>query len=445
MERSSESTVMAGEANRGSSGLPIRYLLVFCVFVLSALAYVDRTNLSIASISIESEFGINKVIFGHVLSAFLIGYAAFQIPAGLFARRMGPRLSLALLGAWWGVFIFLIACIPYKATAALTILLALRFILGMGEAVMYPAATQFVERWFPARERGRANGIVFAGVGLGSTITPPLVTWIIAHHGWRASFVFSAIAGAVGGLIWYLVARDTPEQHNSVSAAERDLILRERRAVGGTKKPPVPWARIFSSRSVQAMLVSYFAYLYIVWIFFGWMYTYMAEAHGVNLKASALYTMLPFIAMTIGCLTGGTVCDWIAARFGLRMGRCGLPALAFVLTAIFLLAGSYVHSPLAAAVLLAGGGGSLYLSQSSYWAVCADIAGENTSVLAGVINMGGQIGGAVTTSLTPLIAARFGWEAAFGTAAALGLIGAGTWLLVDPKCPLVPENETVIA
>src|SRR6185437_11140702 len=191
----------------------------------------------IASISIESEFGINKVIFGHVLSAFLIGYAAFQIPAGLFARRMGPRLSLALLGAWWGVFIFLIACIPYKATAALTILLALRFILGMGEAVMYPAATQFVERWF--------------------------------------------------------VARDTPEQHNSVSAAERDLILRERRAVGGTKKPPVPWARIFSSRSVQAMLVSYFAYLYIVWIFFGWMYTYMAEAHGVNLKASALYTMLP--------------------------------------------------------------------------------------------------------------------------------------------------------
>jgi MFS transporter, ACS family, glucarate transporter len=66
-------------------------------------------------------------------------------------------------------------------------------------------------------------------------------------------------------------------------------------------------------------------------------------------------------------------------------------------------------------------------------------------VLAGVINMGGQIGGAVTTSLTPLIAARFGWEAAFGTAAALGLIGATTWLLVDPKCPLVPENETVIA
>jgi ACS family glucarate transporter-like MFS transporter len=426
-------------------GIPVRYLLVFWVFILSALAYVDRTNLSIAKFSIGHEFGINDATFGHILSAFLLGYAGFQIPAGLFARRVGPRRSLALLGAWWGVFIFLIACIPYQAAAALTIFLVLRFILGAGEAVMYPAATQFVERWFPARERGRANGIVFAGVGLGSTITPPLVTWIIAHHGWRASFVFSAVAGAIGGLIWYLISRDTPEQHPSVSAAERDLILRERRKASDAKKPPVPWARIFSNRSVQAMLVSYFAFLYVLWIFMGWMYTYMVKAHHVDLKSSALYTMLPYIAMTIGCLTGGTVCDGVVARFGLRMGRCGLPAIAFVLTGVLLFAGSAVQGTLAAAILLACGAGALYLSQSSYWAVCADLAGENTSVLAGVINMGGQIGGAVATSLTPLIAARFGWQAAFGTGAALALIGAASWLLVDPKCPLVPETETVIA
>lgn len=435
---------MPNQSKKLETGIPVRYLLVIWLGILSALAYVDRTNLSIASLSIGHEFGIDKVTFGHILSAFLIGYAGFQIPAGLFARRLGPRRSLALLGAWWGIFIFLIACIPYQAASALAILLVLRFILGMGEAVMYPAATQFVERWFPTSERGRANGIVFAGVGLGSSITPPLVTAIIAHHGWRASFVLSAVAGAVAGLVWFFAARDTPEQHNSVSAPERELILRERRQVGSEKRAPVPWGKIFSSRSVQAMLVSYFAYLYIVWIFFGWMYTYMAEAHGVNLKASALYTMLPFLAMTAGCLTGGTVCDWVTKRFGLRMGRCGLPAIAFALTAILLLAGSSAHGPLAAAVLLAGGAGSLYLAQSSYWAVCADIAGENTSVLTGVINMGGQIGGAVTTTLTPLIASHFGWGASFATAAGLAVVGAGMWLAVDPRCPLVPVAETTI-
>ncbi|HXE09649.1 MAG TPA: MFS transporter [Acidobacteriaceae bacterium] len=419
-------------------GLPIRYLLVVWLMILSALAYVDRTNISIAAIAIEAEFGISKVTFGHVLSIFLIGYAAFQIPAGLFARRLGPRRSLALLGAWWGVFLALIGCIPYRAANALLLLMLLRFALGVGEAVMYPAATQFVERWFPAGERGRANGIVFAGVGLGSCVTPFVVSRILAHHGWRTSFVVNAVAGAIAGLIWFFAARDTPEQHRAVSVPERDLILRERRNTIAARAA-VPWARIARSRPIYAMLVSYFAYGYIVWIFFGWMYTYMAEVRGVNLKTSALYTALPFVAMTIGCLSGGAVCDWIAAHFGLRLGRCGLPAIAFALTAALLLAGSAAHSSLAAALLLAAGVGALYLSQSSYWAVCADIAGENTSVVAGIVNMSGQIGGAVTASLTPLLAAHFGWETSFATAAALAAVGALAWLAVDPRCAIETE------
>jgi MFS transporter, ACS family, glucarate transporter len=417
-------------------GFPVRYLLVIWLMILSALAYVDRTNISIAKIAMGSEFGIDNVRMGWIFSAFLIGYAAFQIPAGLIARRLGPRRSLALLGAWWGLFIALTACIPDHAVNALVLLVVIRFTLGVGEAVMYPAATQFVERWFPVRERGRANGIIFAGVGLGSSLTAPVVTAIIQHHGWRTSFVLNAAAGAIAGLIWLFAARDTPEQHNSVSAGERDLILRERRAStsGGSARRRVPWRQIARSRPIYAMLASYFAYGYIVWIFFGWMYTYMAQARGVNLKASAIYTMLPFLAMTAGCLSGGAICDSVAARFGLRAGRSGLPAIAFALTAALLWAGSAAKNPLTAALLLAAGAGALYLAQSSYWAVCADIAGENTSVATGIVNMSGQIGGAVTASLTPLLAARFGWETAFGTAAALALMGALAWLLVDPHC-----------
>ena len=416
-------------------GVPVRYLLVLCLMGLSALAFVDRTNISIAKIAIAKEFAIDNVHMGWVFSAFLVGYAAFQIPAGLLARRFGPRRSLALLGLWWGVFIALTACIPRGVANALALLVLLRFTLGAGEAVMYPAATQFVERWFPARERGRANGIIFAGVGLGSCLTPPVVTAIIHAHGWRTSFALNAAVGAVAGLLWLLVARDSPEQHASVSAAERDLILRERRgaSAAGAADHRVPWAQIARNRSILAMLVSYFGYGYTTWIFFAWMYTYMAEARGVNLKASAWYTALPFVFMTVGCLSGGAICDWIAGRFGLRAGRSGLPVLAFALTATLLLLGSAARDPFAAAVLLAGGAGAIYLAQSSYWAVCADIAGENTSVVAGIVNMSGQIGGAVTASLTPLIAARYGWEAAFATAAGLVFLGSLAWLAVDPR------------
>ena len=78
--------------------LPIRYLLVLWLTVLSAVAYLDRTNISIAGIEIGKEFAIGNVRLGWIFSAFLIGYAGFQIPAGLLARRLGPRRVLGLLG-----------------------------------------------------------------------------------------------------------------------------------------------------------------------------------------------------------------------------------------------------------------------------------------------------------------------------------------------------------
>jgi ACS family glucarate transporter-like MFS transporter len=158
----------------------------------------------------------------------------------------------------------------------------------------------------------------------------------------------------------------------------------------------------------------------------------MAQVRGLNLKASAAFSMLPFIAMTIGCLGGGAAGDWIAARRGLRMGRCLLPALSLAFTAVLLVLGSRAQSPAAAGVILACGAGVLYISQSGFWAVTADIAGENVGVVSGIMNMGGQAGGACTASLTPLIAAHFGWEMSFVTAASIAALGAVAWLAIDP-------------
>jgi MFS transporter, ACS family, glucarate transporter len=198
---------------RRATKLPIRYVLVVWLMVLSAVAFLDRTNISIAGIQLSHEFGIDNTRLGWVFSAFLIGYASFQIPAGLLARSLGPRRVLAFAGVWWGLFTALTALVPPHIGNAVLVLVLVRFSLGAGEATMYPATSQFVERWFTVEERGKANGIIFAGVGLGSGLTPLLVTAIILHFGWRASFWFSAAAGIAVALIWYFAARDTPERH----------------------------------------------------------------------------------------------------------------------------------------------------------------------------------------------------------------------------------------
>jgi len=433
------------------TGLPIRYVLVLWLMVLSAVAYLDRTNISIAGIEISQEFAISKIRLGGIFSAFLIGYAGFQIPAGLLARRLGPRRTLGLLGVWWGFFIALTALIPRGTGEALVILVMIRFALGAGEATMYPATSQFVERWFPVKERGKANGFIFAGIGLGAGLTPALVNAIIQHHGWRASFGFSACVGATAGLVWYLMARDTPEEHPWVGDAERALIVSTRRVARVGEEDTarygrhrVPWADILSSRAILALTASYFSFGYVAWLFFAWMYIYMAQVRGLNLKTSALYAALPFIAMTIGCMLGGIVSDWIAARFGLRTGRCLLPGVALALTAGLLVVGSQARSAETAALVLALGAGVLYLAQSSFWAVSADIAGEYTGVVSGMMNMGGQLGGACTAWLTPVLAARFGWEMSFVVAASLAAAGGLVWLAIDPNQQLPVVQRSVI-
>ncbi|HEX4322136.1 MAG TPA: MFS transporter [Acidobacteriaceae bacterium] len=419
----------------------VRFFLAFLLFILSGVAFLDRTNLSIAGLQISTEYGLGNQRLGWIFSAFLIGYAGFQLPAGWLATRFGPRRVLALGVLWWGVTTALTALMPTGIAHAVMLLIAIRFALGAGEAVIYPAANQFVARWVPLEERGVINGLIFAGVGAGSGLTPPLLTWLITNHGWRAAFWFSALIGVAAGTVWWYFATDTPEEHPDVSAEELATIrngLSVTPAVESRKSEPaaISWKAIFRRRDLAALMVGYFAFGYIAWIFFSWFFLYMAQVRGFNLQSSAQYSMLPFLSMTVCCLIGGVVSDRLSKRYGLRVGRSGLAAVALFLTAIFLVLGSQVHSPQLAGLILAGGAGALYLSQSSFWSVSVDIAGQSSGVFSSMVNMGGQIGGAVTASLTPWIAQRFGWTTSFGISAALALVGAICWMTVHPERPL---------
>src|ERR1700744_6093152 len=176
-----------------------RFWLASWLFVLSAISYLDRTNVSIAGLQISSEYGLGNQRLGWIFSAFLIGYAGFQVPAGWLASRFGPRRVISLGVVWWGIATALTTMIPVGISQAVLLLIAIRFALGAGEAVIYPAANQLVARWVPEQERGFINGLIFAGVGAGSGLTPPLLAWFILHYGWRSAFWFSAVVGVLAG------------------------------------------------------------------------------------------------------------------------------------------------------------------------------------------------------------------------------------------------------
>src|SRR5262249_25506265 len=150
----------------------------------------------------------------------------------------------------------------------------------------------------------------------------------------------------------------------------------------------VGWRRVLKSASVWALTLSYFCYGYVAWIFFSWFYIYLAKVRGLNLKASAFYGMLPFLAMAIACPVGGVVNDRLTRLFGRGAGRCGLAGLSMGLAAGFIAIGSQVAGASMASVVLAGGAGAFYLAQSSFWSVTADIAGRSSGSVSGFMNMG---------------------------------------------------------
>jgi MFS transporter, ACS family, glucarate transporter len=425
----------------------VRWILIGWLFVLSSVAFLDRVNLSVAGGALSREYHLTDVQFGFLSTALLIGYTLFQTPAGWLADRFGPRRVLTASVLWWCVFTALTASIPRSVVSTFAALIGVRFLLGIGEAIMYPTSNQFVSHWIPSQERGLANGLIFAGVGVGSGVSPYVVTYAMSRHGWRFSFWVCALVGCAAGAVWYLIARDKPEQHPSVSSAElatinAGLTLGTQAAKAAAHTSP-PWGKILSNINIWLVTLSYFCYGYVAWLFFAWFYRYLSEVRGLNLKASAFYGSLPFIAMAIASPLGGVVCDVVTRRAGRRVGRCVIAGVAVALAGVFLAFGSRVDNARLASVVLAGGVGALYFSQSSFWAISADIGGLFSGSVSRFMNMGAQAGGALTASLTPWIASRYGWTASFMVAAALCGAGAIGWFLVDPDSNKVAASATV--
>ena len=411
----------------------VRYLLVMLIFLVGAVVNIDRSNISIAGSFLAADYHISRIQLGWVFSAFMIGYAAFLIPAGWIAGRLGPRRTLTGGLIWWGALTTATALVPPTMANALWVLIAVQFILGLGEALAYPSANQFIAAWFPSHERGTANAWVQAGAQMGSGIAPPLIAFVIYDFGWHAAFYVSAVIGLVIAVFWYLAARDVPAQHTRVTPQEMEHIQAGLPVQIKCPMPPVPWAKIFSSTDVWGTALAYGGFCYTATIFSTWFFIYLKDGRGFDLKSSALLGMLPFIATTSCCLAGGVISDWLVKRWSPYVGRSLFGAFTLLVSGIILIIGSHAQNALVAALLLAATAGTLYLGQAIYYAVAADLGGPFTGVISGLVSMGGQIAGAATASLTPFFASRYGWESAFYVAAGVGFACIIPWLFVSPK------------
>jgi ACS family glucarate transporter-like MFS transporter len=431
-------TILATDPQSQSRVGNTRWAMIGLTFMVAAVAYLDRSNIAIAAPLLKEELGLSNVELGVVFSAFSLGYAATQPIAGRLADRFGAYRIIALGVVIWSVLTAVTASIPAGFGFAFLALLGVRFALGVSEAVIFPASNRMVANWMPPSERGLANGLIFAGVGVGAGIAPPLITTIMLTHDWRAAFWATAAIGLVALVLWLLMARETPAAHPWASAAERDYIKSVIPDSSSASTGTARWTMIISNPTVQLLIFSYFCFGYAAYIFFTWFFTYLSTVRGLDLKSSGIYGTLPFIAMAVASPAGGWIADRLTVSRGGRVGRCGVASAGMVLAAVFIAAATQVEDVRVVAAVLALGSGALYLAQSAFWTLSADIGRRSAGAVSGVMNMGSQIGGAAVAMLTPLLADTLGWSVSFLFTAGVCLAGGVAWLWIDPDASLAP-------
>src|SRR6476661_5769206 len=164
--------------------------IVSILSITATASYICRVNVSTAGPLLMNEFNLSEVQMGRVFSAFILGYALFQVPAGALADKCGPRKVLMLAAALWVIITVLQATVGlgiFQTTiiSAVTAFMIYRFILGIAASPTYPASGKRVASWVQPSLQGRANGVVLASIGLDAALTPPLVSNIMVNWGWR--------------------------------------------------------------------------------------------------------------------------------------------------------------------------------------------------------------------------------------------------------------------
>ena len=320
----------------------LRWILIIWIFIISSVSYCDRVNISIASHYFGKEFHFTNIQLGYIFSAFVLGYALFQAVGGRLSDIYGPRSTIAVYTFWFAVFVSLVTAIPRTIGYAVLAFVGVRFFLGCGEAVLFPGSNRVVAKWIPTNERGTANGLIFAGVGAGAGMSPPLVTYIMQHGGWRLSFWLNAALGLLVGIVWYLLSRDKPEEHPWMREGELAFIRAGIPDSGKSAKGILPWKAIFSSKDFLLITYSYFCYGYLSYIFFAWFFIYLTTVRGLDVQKGSYFASLPFISMAVCSPLGGVLSDFVTRHYGKRWGRCGVAVVATAFAGAFAATGHWL-------------------------------------------------------------------------------------------------------
>jgi ACS family D-galactonate transporter-like MFS transporter len=408
-----------------------RWWLALLLFSGMTICYAHRSALAVAAPSMIKDLGLSPLVTGVLLSGFFWSYALMQMPAGWVVDRFGVRRSYAIGFAFWSL-----ASAAIGLARGLMGLLFFRVCLGLGQSIAFPASARAVANWFPDRERGTVTGSYLVGVRIGTALVGGIGSIMLARYGWKLFFVFTGILPMIWLLPWSMFLKKW-EKGNGTSES-----------VSSAAVPSPGFLEslgLLRQRSVLGIFLGFFAYDYAWFVYLNWLPGYLALERGFSTRELALYSSLPYVAMSVIVLVSGIFSDWLIRR-GLRetVVRKTLIIVGLVIGLLIIPAG-LVDDNIMAVRLLTISLCGLGICSPNTWTLTQAVCSKRVvGTVSGIQNFGGNIGGVIAPVITGYIAhTTHSFALALSLTGVVMLIGilAYAFLIMEPvQTELVAEG-----
>ncbi|MDZ4730441.1 MAG: MFS transporter [Xanthomonadales bacterium] len=404
----------------------VRWRILAILMFVSFVSYLLRGNMSIAGPAIVEDLQLTEIQWGWIMAAFPLGYALFQFPGGCWGDRKGPRFTMAAITIAWGVLIAVTSLTPARDVAPVYLvigfLLTIQFLVGVSHAPVFPIMVSAIERWFPPGGWALPNGLTSAGLTVGLAATASALPWLIGEYGWRIGFLILAPFAFVASALWWWYARDRPDQHRSVNAAEVALLTTLVSPVETDSACEPAWRRVLKNRDALFVTLSYSAMNFVFYVVFSWGYYYLVTVRGMGAQEAGFITSAQWLAGAAGAFAGGWAGDYLCKRLGVRWG-CRWPiVIGCSISALLLLGVAYHPNAYMAAAML---GACFFFNQFTEGAFAANgaaIGGRHAGSVYGMFNTGANLMGFFNAILLSGLAAKFGWETAIAVGAGFAIL-----------------------
>jgi MFS family permease len=413
------------------SPISIRWLRIIPVaLIMYTIAFIDRTNISLALPSISKDLHLDPPQAGTVAGIFFWGYFVLQIPGGHLAKHWSAKKFISILLVAWAIF-----AVGCGLARTYHELLLMRLLLGVAESGVYPATLILLSHWFTRSERARANALWLLCLPGALIVSSPASGWILDHWSWRVMLVAEGSLPFLWLAIWLAFIQDHPRDATWLPEAERgslvEILRQESSALQGSER--VPYLRALFQPQVFLLAAVYFCFVSGQMGLLFWLPSAMGTFRRLSSLSTGILYTIPFIAGAVSLLIVSRHSDRVHER---RLHAAG--AMLFGGCCILLAVATISHSLSIAFAFIVLSGVGAYGPMGAFWAIPTEtLPPAIVGSAMGFVNAIGNLGAYFAPLIVGYLNKQTGtFLAGFTYLGAITLVGAGLAAMLRTA----PEN-----